>query len=40
VGRRWEAERICEIQCRRLGVLEDVPLDEMQAFIETLLEKL
>ena len=40
VGRRWKAERICEVQCRRLGVLEDVPLDEMQAFIETLLEKL
>ena len=39
-GRRWKDERICEVQCRRLGVREEQPLDQLPAFIGSLLNKL
>lgn len=39
-GRRWKAERICEVQCRRLQVREELPLDQVAGFVESLLGKL
>ena len=39
-GRRWKDERICEVQCRRLNVREELPLDQIPAFVESLLSKL
>lgn len=39
-GRRWKAERICEVQCRRLNVREERPFDQIPAFVESLLSKL
>lgn len=40
VGRRWKAERVCEVQCRRLQVREELPLDQVPEFVESLLGKL
>lgn len=39
-GRRWKDERMCEIQCRRLNIREERPLDQLPAFVESLLNKL
>ena len=39
-GRRWKDERICEVQCRRLNVQEERRLDQLPAFVESLLSKL
>jgi prolyl-tRNA synthetase len=40
VGRRWKADRICEVQCRRLQVRQDLPLGEIRPFVASLLDKL
>ncbi|KIN02064.1 hypothetical protein OIDMADRAFT_196955 [Oidiodendron maius Zn] len=39
-GRRWKDERVCEVQCRRLNVREERHLDQLPAFVESLLNKL
>jgi len=40
VGRRWQEEQMCEVQCRRLQVREDISLKELQRFISSLLVQL
>jgi prolyl-tRNA synthetase len=40
LGRRWADERVCEVQCRRLSVKEDVPFDELPLYIDNLLSQL
>jgi prolyl-tRNA synthetase len=40
VGRGWKTERTCEVQCRRLSVCENVPLERLRVFIEALLVRL
>ena len=40
LGKRYGKERICEIQCRRLGVKEDVHIDELNGEVRGLLEQL
>lgn len=40
VGRKWKTERVCEIQCRRLEVHQDVFIDELPAFVQSLLSQL
>jgi prolyl-tRNA synthetase len=39
-GRRWKSERVCEVQCRRLHVREELPLDQLPSFVESLLNRL
>ena len=39
IGRGW-VERKCEVQCRSLGVKEEVPLNQLKDFVLDLLEKL
>ena len=39
-GEDGEGKRICEIQCRRLNLKQDVPLDHLSAFIDSLFRKL
>ncbi|KAH8199916.1 hypothetical protein TruAng_005912 [Truncatella angustata] len=40
LGRRWDGERMCEVQCRRLSVKENVPFDELPVYISKLLSQL
>jgi prolyl-tRNA synthetase len=40
VGRAWKNERICEVQCRRLGVRENVASKGLYGFVRKLLEQL
>jgi prolyl-tRNA synthetase len=40
VGRRWKTEKICEVQCRRLGVREEVLFKGLLNFIQCLLVNL
>jgi len=40
VGRRWAAERICEVQCRRLKIKEDVHIADLSNHVSSLLERL
>jgi prolyl-tRNA synthetase len=40
VGNGWKKKETLEVQCRRLDVKEDVPLDGLRTFVESLLAKL
>lgn len=40
LGREWKAGRRCEVQCRRLGVKENVNLDDLPVFVNNLLDQL
>jgi prolyl-tRNA synthetase len=40
VGRRWEAEKMCEVQCRRLEVRQELHIGELQNFVMSLLVQL
>ncbi|KAI1111002.1 class II aaRS and biotin synthetase [Nemania sp. NC0429] len=40
LGRRWSSDRVCEVQCRRLGSVQFVPLDQLQEHINKLLAQL
>jgi prolyl-tRNA synthetase len=40
LGKLWRESKTCEVQCRRLSVKENVPLDGIQGYIQSLLEKL
>lgn len=40
VGEAWRERQAVEVQCRQLNVKEDVPLDRLSGFVQSLLEKL
>ena len=40
VGKKWTAEKKCEVQCRRLKVCQDVPSHQLSEFVESLLSQL
>jgi len=40
VGRRWTTERVCEVQCRRLQICEEVPLGSLESRLNALLSRL
>lgn len=40
LGKGWRENRTCEIQCRRLSVKENVPVDEVPAYLKGLLAQL
>lgn len=40
VGKRWLKGGMCEVQCRRLDVKEDVRFDELKGFVSGLLDTL
>ena len=40
VGRRWKTDKMCEVQCRRLGVREEVAFEDVLNFVRGLLSKL
>lgn len=40
VGRRWKAENICEVQCRRLKFRQEVPLGELPELVRSVLARL
>ena len=40
LGRGWKEKRECEVQCRRLSVKESVSADDLNYFIEGLLQQL
>lgn len=40
VGRRWKAEGLCEVQCRRLGLRVDVSIAQLHDSVEEILAKL
>ncbi|KAI0106235.1 class II aaRS and biotin synthetase [Nemania sp. FL0031] len=40
IGRQWKTERLCEVQCRRLGSPQSVPLDELRGHVDSLLAQL
>lgn len=40
LGKGWRKDRTCEIQCRRLSVKEDIPVDQVPAYLKELLAKL
>ena len=40
LGRAWASSRSCEVQCRRLKVKEDVPVEKLREFVESLLVSL
>ncbi|KAG9239477.1 prolyl-tRNA synthetase-like protein [Amylocarpus encephaloides] len=40
LGRRWGEERMCEVQCRRLKIKEDVHVENLQGFVRDLLDQL
>ena len=39
-GRDWKSDRKCEVQCRRLGIKENISADNLKAFVEGLLRQL
>ena len=40
LGRDWRKERKCEVQCRRLTIKESVSADDLQSYVEQLLQQL
>jgi prolyl-tRNA synthetase len=40
VGNGWKKKQTLEVQCRRLGIKEDVPLDELRTFVKSLLTQI
>jgi prolyl-tRNA synthetase len=40
VGRKWKSDRLCEVQCRRLGIRHEVSVVDLPTFVMSLLEKL
>jgi prolyl-tRNA synthetase len=40
MGRRWASEKLCEVQCRRLSVKEDVSFEDLSVYINKLLSQL
>ncbi|KAI9888441.1 MAG: hypothetical protein M1814_006946 [Vezdaea aestivalis] len=40
LGKVWKASGKCEVQCRRLQVKEEVPLDTLRSFVQSLLSQL
>ncbi|KAI0402053.1 class II aaRS and biotin synthetase [Xylaria palmicola] len=40
LGRKWTPDRICEVQCRRLGSAQDVPFDKLREHVDELLARL
>ncbi|TGJ87674.1 hypothetical protein E0Z10_g1115 [Xylaria hypoxylon] len=40
LGRGWTSDRLCEVQCRQLGLTESIPLDHLQEHINKLLSRL
>lgn len=40
LGKGWRENKTCEIQCRRLSVKADVPVDEVPAYLKGLLAQL
>ena len=40
LGRSWAKERSCELQCRRLNVKKNVPLDDLHTCVRELLDQL
>ncbi|KAF7535413.1 hypothetical protein G7054_g5383 [Neopestalotiopsis clavispora] len=40
LGRKWDSERVCEVQCRRLSIKEDVPFEQLPEFVNDVLAKL
>ncbi|EON96807.1 putative prolyl-trna synthetase protein [Phaeoacremonium minimum UCRPA7] len=40
LGREWAASRRCEVQCRRLGVKEQVLVDKLPVYVQNLLDQL
>ncbi|KAK8873353.1 prolyl-tRNA synthetase [Apiospora arundinis] len=40
LGRKWLSDKMCEVQCRRLKVKEDVAFDELPVYINNLLSQL
>jgi prolyl-tRNA synthetase len=40
LGRKWPLDRICEVQCRRLGVMSNVSFDDLQTHISQVLARL
>ena len=40
VGRTWKTKGMCEVQCRRLGVREEVALKDVPGFVDILLDQL
>ncbi|KAI1302501.1 class II aaRS and biotin synthetase [Xylaria venustula] len=40
LGRQWASDRLCEVQCRRLGSTESIGLDRLQEHVNGLLAQL
>jgi prolyl-tRNA synthetase len=40
VGRRWKAESICEVQCRRLQLRQEVPIRDLPDLVRSVLARL
>lgn len=40
LGKAWKREKMCEVQCRRLSVKQDVALDQLKSFVASLLAQL
>jgi prolyl-tRNA synthetase len=40
VGKRWAAERICEVQCRRLEIKQNIPIQDLYDYVKSLLKQL
>ncbi|KHJ31663.1 putative prolyl-trna synthetase [Erysiphe necator] len=40
VGRKWESERTCEVQCRQLKVQSQVPISDLRENVLSLLQQL
>jgi prolyl-tRNA synthetase len=40
VGKKWAEGKMCEVQCRRLKVNEDVAFDKLPRYINDLLDQL
>ncbi|KAH7026363.1 uncharacterized protein B0I36DRAFT_376149 [Microdochium trichocladiopsis] len=40
LGRTWQENRTCSVQCRRLGSVRDVSLDELAVHVRQLLEQI
>lgn len=40
VGKKWKKEKLCDVQCRRLGISQGVSLQDLPAFIRSLLDQL
>lgn len=40
VGRSWKENKTCEIQCRRLDIKKEVPLNGLASYVDELLDRL